>query len=254
MSDSPVQSSDLRFELISETNETTTEDPIQFIRRKLRGRYRVTFLLAMLFALCGVITGYTVAPVKYESTGLIQFKPSLPTILYKSEVNQPMPLFDSYVSAQATMIRSRAILEEALKDESFSSITWPEGPEGIDALEGMLVVKHRRGEQVVSVVATHHHPLTAQVAANAVLAAFDRNYNDPNHFNPTMREQKLVQREQQLQADQMDIGEKILRASDQYGADTIRRLQRINSFRTLRSGVNITDSVISVHNSLSDHG
>lgn len=226
MNDSPEQNNDLRFELITDTHETTVEDPLQFIRRKLRGRYRVTLLLALLLALCGSILGYTIAPVKYESTGLIQFKPALPTILYQSQENQPTPLFDSFVSAQATLILSTFVLKEALNDPAISDIDWPMGPEGIDALERVISVSHRRGEQVVSVTATHRNSLTAQTTVNAVLAAYDRTYNDPIRLNPTVREQKLVLREQDLQLELTEIGERILHESDQYGADTIKRLHQ----------------------------
>lgn len=226
MMDTRTPQKDLRFELVADGGEPTSEDPVQFVRRKLRGRVRVTILLAMLFALCGALIGYGAAPVRYESAGFVQFKPALPTILYKSEENQPTPLFDSFVSAQATMLRSRRVLEAALKDPALTSIGWPEGPEGVDALEGVIAVHHRRGEQVVRVAATHRRPDAAQAAVNAVITAFDRTYHDPSRLNPTVREQKLRSREQELQAQLQGLSERILEISDQYGADTIQRLHQ----------------------------
>ncbi|MCZ6835881.1 MAG: hypothetical protein O7G85_08915, partial [Planctomycetota bacterium] len=217
---------DLRFELISDTSEASTEDPIQFVRRKLRGRYRVTILLAMLLALCGAIIGFVAAPVRYESAGYIQFKPTLPTILYKSEENQYRPQYDSFVTAQVTMIQSRDILEMALLDPNLVKIDWPTGTEGVEALERMLSVTHKRGEQVISVSATHRDAAKAQYAVNAVLNAYDSNYNDPSLLNPTIREQKLVKRIEQLQVELAKINEQVLDVSDQYGADTISRLHQ----------------------------
>lgn len=224
MSDAPGHGHDLRFELIADKSEQIAEDPLQFVRRKLRGRYRLTILLALLLALCGSLIGYSVAPVKYESTGLIQFKPTLPTILYKSVENQPTPLYDSFVSAQATLIRSRQVIEQALKDKSLAAWDIPSGPEGIESIRGMISVHHRRGEQMVTVKATHRNPQLAHATVNAVLKAYNRNYHDTIRLSPTEREQKLEQREKRLQEDLLVVGEKILEVSDQYGADTIKRL------------------------------
>lgn len=224
MNDAPGHGNDLRFELIADKSEQTTEDPLQFVRQKLRGRYRLTFLLALLLALCGSLIGYTVAPVKYESTGLIQFKPTLPTILYESVENRPTPLYDSFVSAQATLIRSRYVIEEALKDESLAFWEIPSGPQGVESVQSMISVHHRRGEQLVMVKATHRDPQFAHAAVNAVLNAYYRNYHDAIRLSPTEREQKLEQRETQLQSDLLVVGEEILEISDQYGVDTIKRL------------------------------
>ncbi|MCH7546922.1 MAG: hypothetical protein IID30_11035, partial [Planctomycetes bacterium] len=224
MNDTHVQNNDLRFELIADKSDQIAEDPLQFVRRKLRGRYRLTILLALLLALCGSLIGYSVAPVKYESTGLIQFKPVLPTILYKSVENQPTPLYDSFVSAQATLIRSRHVIEEALKDKTLASWDIPSGPEGVESIRGMISVQHRRGEQMVAVKATHRNPQFAYATVNAVLKAYNRNYHDTIRLSPTEREQKLEQRVRQLQNDLLVVGEKILEISDQYGVDTIKRL------------------------------
>ena len=201
MSDAPGYGKDLRFELIADKSEQIAEDPLQFVRRKLRGRYRLTILLALLLALCGSLIGYSVAPVKYESTGLIQFKPVLPTILYKSVENQPTPLYDSFVAAQATLIRNRRVIEEALKDTSLSVWDVPSGPEGIESIRGMISVNHRRGEQLVTVKATHRNPQFAYVTVNAVLKAYNRNYHDTLRLSPSDREQKLEQRVSQLHND-----------------------------------------------------
>jgi Mrp family chromosome partitioning ATPase len=224
--DTLAKHNDVRLELIADPTEPAAEDPVQFVRRKLRGRYRVTVLLAALFALCGALIGLSAAPVRYESGGFVQFKPALPTILYKSEENQPTPLFDSFVAAQATMMHSRQILEAALVDPAMSGLEWPQGAEGVAALEGAINVRHNRGDQVVTIAATHRDPRVAQAVVNAVINAFDRTYNDPIRLNPTVRERKLVQREDELAAQIKAFGEQILVVSDQYGADTIRRLHQ----------------------------
>ncbi|MCH7601540.1 MAG: AAA family ATPase [Planctomycetes bacterium] len=224
MSDAPDHGNDLRFELIADKSEQIAEDPLQFVRRKLRGRYRLTILLALLLALCGSLIGYSAAPVKYESTGLIQFKPVLPTILYKSVENQPTPLYDSFVSAQATLIRNSNVIEEALKDTSLASWDIPLGPEGVERIRGMISVHHRRGDQMVRVTATHRDPQFAHATVNAVLKAYNRNYHETIRLSPSEREQKLKQRVSLLKKDLLVVGETILEISDQYGVDTIKRL------------------------------
>lgn len=224
MSDAPDHGNDLRFELIADKSEQIAEDPLQFVRRKLRGRYRLTILLALLLALCGSLIGYSAAPVKYESTGLIQFKPVLPTILYKSVENQPTPLYDSFVSAQATLIRNSNVIEEALKDTSLASWDIPLGPEGVERIRGMISVHHRRGDQMVRVTATHRDPQFAHATVNAVLKAYNRNYHETIRLSPSERERKLKQRVSLLKKDLLVVGETILEISDQYGVDTIKRL------------------------------
>lgn len=94
------------------------ENPLLLIRRYLRGRYFIAAGLGLVLSVpCG-LAGYFAIPPVYKSTGIIRVAPTMPAILYKTEENSPMPMFDSFVSAQGTLIESLRVLQLANETRS----------------------------------------------------------------------------------------------------------------------------------------
>ena len=70
----------------------------RLILMALRRHYKWAIALALIGMLVGAISGYKLAPApEWPSTGLIHIKPILPKILYSTDQNGVMPMFDQYV-------------------------------------------------------------------------------------------------------------------------------------------------------------
>ncbi len=209
-------------ELIDEPIGVARTNPLQIIHRQLRGRYRVAFLLTVLLGLCGGLTGYALITPQYESVGLVQVAPTLPAVLYESEENRIPPLFDSFITTQAALLRSTELLEDALENGGLIEAGWESGPQGVARLQNALVARRNRLEQVISVRVTHAQPQLAQAAVNALLSTYVQREDNRSGMTNSAREHQLMERQVQLERKLDSLKARTLEASDHLGATAIQ--------------------------------
>ena len=122
----------VRYELVTEAGtEYPSESPIRWLRRVLRGRYRLAIGLAALAGCLGALAGWLALPAKYESQGLVRIEKALPAILYPTQEGQAQPDFDAYVAAQVAHLQSRSVVEAAAGSPAMKQAGWPAGPAGV---------------------------------------------------------------------------------------------------------------------------
>ena len=199
-------------------------NPLHMVHRRLRGRYRYAVPLALLLAAPFAFLAYTLVEPTYKSTGLIQVRPSLPRLLYTTEENQVPPLFDSFMQAQVSFLQSRRVLDRAVADPKLAQAGWPQGPNGVGRLQRTLSVRTGRGSQVIAVSVSDQNPGNAQIAVNAVLAAYQEIYGEQGELSVSQKERQLVEREATLDRELQGLRERIFQIADEYGADTLEKL------------------------------
>ena len=208
----------------AEPGDGANVNPVLFVHRRLRGRYRYAVPLAVILALPLALVGYTLVKPTYQSTGLIQVRPSLPKLLYETEENAVPPMFDSFIQAQVSFLQSRRVMDRAASDPRLLEAGWPGGINGVAALQGKLSVRTGRGSQVISVSVSDQDPKAAQAAVNAVLAAYQEIYGEQGELNVSQKERQLVDREATLDRELQALRERIFQIADEYGADTLEQL------------------------------
>jgi capsular exopolysaccharide synthesis family protein len=214
-----------RFELVTESGtDYPSESPIRWLRRVLRGRYRLAIGAAALAGCIGAVAGYFSLPPKYESRGLIRIEGTPPAILYPTFSSQTQYDFDAYIAAQEALLRSRHVLETAVDSTAMRKAGWKAGRAGIAALQQGLSVRRPRAQRFMHVSVTHADPELAHAAVNAVLQAYSQTSHDPGGLTAAGKEKALVLREKNLDEALQQVRMKILAASDQYGSDAIARI------------------------------
>lgn len=160
--------------------ETTPFDLLRAAHRSLIGRYRVAIPLALALAVIGAGVTHMVLKPRYVSTGLLHVAPPNPNLsLDESSVTVP-PRYTSFVSAQATLIASRAVIDRAFEDDNLATSGWPAGEKGLEKLAESLSVYHRDGEQLIKVSVSANDQIQAQAATNAILSAYQTLYGERN--------------------------------------------------------------------------
>lgn len=197
------------------------ENPLRWIHRSLRGRYHWTAALGLCLAIPGALIGYNLLPPVFTSSGFIEIAPTLQTTLYTLPDSGVPPMYDSFVSTQATYLTSARVLSRAIESERMRAIAWPTGPEGVSALSSSLSVLRRRGQQVIQVSVTHREAPVAQIAANSVMDAYMEIYADQSALSITARERELDLRVQRQRRDLQSIRESINRIARDYGGDNL---------------------------------
>ncbi|MBT8485801.1 MAG: hypothetical protein HKO59_15615 [Phycisphaerales bacterium] len=216
---------DRRYELVTESaTEVAPDPPLRIIARVLRGRRLATLAVCAALAALGGALGYRLVTPTYRSTGLILIEGALTPIMYNSQETQIPPMFEAYMSAQINFLNSRQVLESAVKRPEMRRIDWPEGPEGVAALQTALRVERVQREHIITASVTHRDPLAAQTAIDAILIAFRELAVGPPGLSVSAKERALVQREASLEAQLQSIRKDLLELSDQYGQEGINRM------------------------------
>lgn len=217
MAHDPSMSDPYTSTAIVRASEAAPANPALLVHRALRGRYRIAVASALAAGLIGSAIGWFATKPLYSSLGWIRAFPRQPRVLYETEDNQMMPMFEAFVRSQADLMRSRRVIDLALSEPSLKETAWPAPPVGVQKLIEALEVTAQRGSELISVSVSHENPLSAQVAANAVLTAFMKYQEEQDGMTATERERRLRDNQQLLNSELKAIRESIIRTSDQFG-------------------------------------
>jgi Mrp family chromosome partitioning ATPase/uncharacterized protein involved in exopolysaccharide biosynthesis len=215
------------------------ESPLVLIHRHLRGRYPVAIALGVVLAIPAAITGWYAMPPVYQSTGLVRVAPTLPKILFQNEDNQLLPMFDSFVSTQASFIQSRRVLDLASGSDELRNAGWPAPPEGTAALDKAMEVTAKRGGELITLTVKHRKPALAQAAVNAILKSYSLVEDELNGTRAEGRETALIQRAKELETELASQRSQIFQLSEEHGTDDLDQLRatRMNAIVRLESAI-----------------
>src|ERR1700683_95739 len=93
-------------------NVGNSSDVARLILRALRGRYRLTLMLALLAGTIGAAIGWFWAGPLYRSEGMVRIASALPAVIQQTDQNQPIPMFESFMQAQQELVTSRNVLDK----------------------------------------------------------------------------------------------------------------------------------------------
>jgi capsular exopolysaccharide synthesis family protein len=85
--------------------------PFQKIHRLLRGRYALACVLAAIGAAVGTAAGILLPKPAYESAGIIQIRPIIPSM---QDVDKVMPLYNQYVADVMVQLHTDRLIKQAM--------------------------------------------------------------------------------------------------------------------------------------------
>ncbi len=191
MTELPPPRNDLLLEGAVVDQPAKPENPLLFVHRRMRGRYRYAIPLALVLAVLGGVAGYFVTKPMFESRGLIAIAPTGQKVLFDTEQNQMLPMFESFVSAQAEFLQSSRVIRRAAEEQALIRAGGLPGNAGIIDLQESLSVRRARGAQTISVVASDVDAHLAQAKVNAVLKVYDELYGEVAATQDTARESEV---------------------------------------------------------------
>ncbi len=209
--------------MLGEEGQEEERPPINMIgmlHSILYRRYLPMTLTALVLAFVGAVAGYFATSLEYSSTGMIEFAPKKPSLLYTDKFGEGrLRLYESYIAAEMSYITSAPVLERAT-----------------DRLEAHLLPKATRADRVLFlrdtvsvdrhgalllVSASHEKPETAAMIAQAILDSYEFCRMEMVQFRDAARERKLSEREATLVKRLMDTDEQLLETGQEYGSASI---------------------------------
>ncbi len=213
--------------LSQQGEEPHSTGAVTLLHRRLRGRYPIALGLASILGAAGVIAGYTSTVPQYTSEGMVQILPTIQRTLYRTEENETPPLFESFVSAQATFLQSPRVLDKAVEDRKLLEVGWPPGIRGRSKLRRCISVNYRRGSQVITIQATLDDPKQAEQAVNAIIGAYREIYGEVGGTEIQARETALGHRRDSLDSQLKLKRDLILQEGARFGTDELDEISKV---------------------------
>jgi len=200
------------------------QNPLLLIHNLLRGRYIIAGVLGCVLGLAGAVGGYMAKPLNYESHALIRVAPVLPKILYESEENSALPMFDAFVQTQVSLMTSRRVVEMAIQSPTWKDVGGTYSLEAIGKFNQNLRVSHPRNSQLIEVAYTDVAPRRAQAAVKSLVNAYMSIYGESDLVTDTQRLQVLEERERSLSNEIEGLRAQILEIASEFGSSALEEM------------------------------
>ena len=154
---------------VEASDEEKPGNPLLVVHRRLRDKYWYVIPVGLVLGVSAAFAAHKMIPDKYESIGVLEITPTSQRVLYATEQNQPVPMFDAWVGAQIGQIQSPRVIELALKQSR-----WEEHGEDLarsDFLEN-LVIFRSKGSLLIQITYAANSPKVSQAAVQSVIEAY----------------------------------------------------------------------------------
>ncbi|MCZ6708223.1 MAG: hypothetical protein O7A71_09795, partial [Chloroflexi bacterium] len=194
---------------------------------RLRGRWRLTLIIGAILSAILAGAGYLSTGPKFVSTAAIRVAPRLRVTLTPIQETGRLDHFSAFVATQEQLIRSRRVLETAVKDEEFQRTDWAKGTEALLELDRHLEIDSDRHSELIYVRVEADSPQLSQSAVNAVVRSYYDIYGKVggDEINQTLQE--LDDYQSSLRRDlRAKVAEK-QRVLSRYETSNLRELQSL---------------------------
>lgn len=195
-------------------------DVVGLAKRAIRGRVKLTLIVAGSLGLLGAIAGYSRSGKTYESSATIHVSADIEGIL--NESIDKVDKIDDLVERKTIEFENDRVLLMAAEDTRLREVGWPTGEVGARALRNAIATEYKRRKQYFTVVCTTDSEDTPQVALEATIDSFLRFQNEQNGIDRETRElDKLIR---QRDAAISNLRSAIAAATAEYGTDDLSSL------------------------------
>jgi capsular exopolysaccharide synthesis family protein len=156
--------------------------PLKKLHRLLRGRYWLAITLAVIGLCLGAIGGWVSQVPLYQSDGLIEIRPYMPSTAF---LDKPMPFYQNFVKSQAMLIQGPRVIEAAMKRPEWTEaggwVATPEHPERAAAFGHCLTANYIKDSAMVQISFQCDDKRLAKAGADAVMQAYLETAEDVNN-------------------------------------------------------------------------
>jgi Mrp family chromosome partitioning ATPase/uncharacterized protein involved in exopolysaccharide biosynthesis len=196
-------------------------NPLVAIHKVMKGRYILAVILALGLGAGLGYAGYKYPVPIYRSTAMVRFRSTMPRILYSNEHNQMLPMFDSFMDAQALLMRSQRVTDMAMQSDEWKALHRGLTPEDAAAFVRSLDISRSQGSEIVQISFNDPNPNAAIIGARAVLEAYTKIYGDSDFGADAQRMQVLEDRRTALTNEIKGYGDRIQLIASEFGTDEL---------------------------------
>ncbi|MHC4295287.1 MAG: polysaccharide biosynthesis tyrosine autokinase, partial [Planctomycetota bacterium] len=149
--------------------------------------HKWTLLAVTLLVSVPIITAiWTLVAPKYEAKAKVRVRPIIPRLVFRTDENGKIPLYEGYMKTQMSIIRSPAALQKVLDYPEVQGTDWYDQPDQfwrisprsrLERLLSDLHVQRQRGTELINVSINTLERIDGAVIVNAVLDQYIEYFN-----------------------------------------------------------------------------
>jgi len=169
---------------------------------------------------------------QYRATAEIRVRPIIPRLVYRTDDNGMIPLYESFVNTQAAVVVSPTVLQRVLEQPEVQTTRWYQG-KGVSPLTSVLAahrtamerlrtslkVRPRGRTEIIDIFLVADRPHDAQVIVNAVIDQYIGYLQESSDRTSDVLYRQLLSQYRALRDDIMAREKVIARLKKQFGAD-----------------------------------
>jgi polysaccharide biosynthesis transport protein len=226
------------FNQMSATQGTVA--PAQSISDIIQSILRFKWTIILLFILVAVpLTAviWTQITPKYRARAEVRVKPIIPYLVYKTEDNGMIPLYNSFMNTQVSIIRSLTVLQRVLDKRDIQNTQWFRAPQktllsrllrnkdsAIERLRDDLSVSPRSNTEIIDVSFLTTRPSDAKLIVDAVLEQYIKYTGETSNASENEIYNQLVAQYNSLDRDIQSREKVIAELSKKIGTGTPQEL------------------------------
>jgi len=232
------------------------QNPLLLVHKLLRGRYVWAIVLAAVLGAGAAAVGYKALPLEYESTSTIRIAPVLPKVLFENEENAMIPMFDSFVQTQVSLIQSRRVIDMAMQSDEWTGVGGDYSIESLQEFSESITVTQPKNSQLVMVQCSANDPTRARAMTKALVDAYMTIYGEADIATETQRYQVLEERTSALTRQLEDTSARILQIANEYGSEALGEIHQfeIERLQTLQTELERAELELNAARSMSKTG
>lgn len=195
--------------------------PLARIHSLLRGRYLLTMILALLLGGGAGVATYLMWKPRYQSVAQVRVAPIVPRILFRSEQNDVMPMYEGYIGSQMAMMGSERVLDRAMRKPQWKQWNRGMSDEAMREFQESAVIQRDRGAEVINIRFTDRTPDAAQAGAKSVLDAYMEIFGEEDIKRHELQLSVLENRRSILSGETKAFRERIFQIASKYGTDSL---------------------------------
>jgi Mrp family chromosome partitioning ATPase len=204
----------LRVRNFVESSESPPPDPLKWLLRTFRGRYKQVARYAALSAFVAILVVTIMSSPRYESEALIRIAATQPFILYENDSMQSRD-FDAFVLSQISLLSGPVLL-----DRTVQNIVDKHPTIALSKQELQSRLNISQSKSLITLKTWQSDPAIAAIFTNTLLDTYLSMQREGTRSRVSYREQELSQREQRLLDKIKNKNAQALEIGGEYGVDS----------------------------------
>ncbi len=199
--------------LLAPYNPTEPKTPLRpwSLERLLRFKWTV-LAVALLVAAPALAAIWTFSVPKYTAKAEVRVRPIIPRLVFNTEENGMIPLYQSYMNTQVSIMRTPSVLERTLDQAVVQNTGWYKtaprsilrlgsAPSPLERLRDDLSVSPRGQTEIIDVSMTALRGEEAAIIVNAVLDQYIKYTREQSDATGDLLYRKLTDEQESLGAE-----------------------------------------------------